>query len=84
MSSKRIDGLSDREVRIFEFLKKKRSATLDEIIAGIREEKRLRNSVNASVKLLGFKLQSQGWKLSRTSALGRGVKASYTLEKSDG
>lgn len=77
-------GLSKREARIFEYLKKKRTATLDEIISGARQEKRLRNSVNASVKLLGFKLQVHGWKLSRTSGIGRGAKAIYTLEEDRG
>lgn len=77
-------GLTNREKRIFEFMKKRRTATLDEIIKGIREEKALRNSVNASVKLMGFKLQLHGWKLSRTTGVGRGAKAVYSLEEDRG
>lgn len=75
------NNLSNREQRIFEYLKKSRTATLDQIIEGIREERRLRNSVNASVRLLSFKLQGTDWQLSRTTGLGRGAKAVYHLEK---
>lgn len=79
--------LSDREEAIFRFLKHKRKASLDDIVAHITigqavNARAHRTSINMSVKSLGWKLANQNGHRIRLVSGGRGAgrKAVYQLE----
>lgn len=78
--------LSARERLIFYYMRDKlgQEVSLDEIVDHIRPISRYaRGSVNSSIKMLSYKLSSEGYSLVRCSKVGRSSKAVYRLMHSN-
>lgn len=81
--------LSKREAVIFDFVKDRigEEVALDDIMGALKLDPTYINarlSVNTSVKMLSYKLSSQGYSLERVSKLGTKEKAIYRLTKPAG
>lgn len=76
--------LSKREQIIFNMLKRDRIATLERIREAVskeEEEEVPRGTVNNAVKNLMTKVPHLGYLITRTTGLGRGVKATYRMSR---
>lgn len=76
--------LSSREQIIFDLLRRDRVATLERItqtVSTTEGEEIPRGTVNNAVKNLMTKVPHLGYLISRTTGLGRGVKATYRMSR---
>jgi hypothetical protein len=77
--------LSPREQRIFNLLKSAKIATLTRITEFLRQAEERQDiaegSVLGTVKYLSGKVPQLGYRITRTSNVGRGNKAVYRMQK---
>lgn len=79
-----LEGMNMHEAAVLTALTKKKEVSLDEIIQhmGIDpSSKGARHSAIVRMKYLNDKSSQKGWIITRTSGIGRGVKATYSISK---
>lgn len=80
-----LEGMSTNEIIVLQrLLKSKKAVPLDEIIEcmGIDpSSKSARHSAIVRMKYLNDKTSQKGWIITRTSGIGRGAKATYSITK---
>jgi len=71
-------NLTENEQRLFNLLKSKAQITMDEIVDEFDSS---RHALGVRIKYLSAKVAAHGWIIKRTSSIGRGAKATYSMEK---
>lgn len=79
-------SLTQREAVLFEVLRKQKTASADELIAALVNQELIdpdldRNALIVAMKYLAAKICVSGWIIERTSSLGRGQNAEYSMAK---
>lgn len=79
-------SLTQREAVLFNTLRKKQNVTADELIVALVDQELInpdldRNALIVAMKYLSAKVCTAGWIIERTSTLGRGKNAEYSMSK---